>query len=53
MAAGFLWKECYIFFEINGATFKNKGQLSFFERNVTPLKDTLHILTQYGFCYLN
>ena len=31
----------------NGATFKHKGQLSFFERNVTSLKDTLHVLTQY------
>ena len=52
MAAGFLWKECYIFLR-NGATFKHKGKLSFFERNVTSLKDTLHILTQYCFCCLN
>ena len=49
MAAGFLWKECSIFLR-NGATFKHKGQLNFFERNVISLKDTLHILTQYYFC---
>jgi len=41
------------FFKRNGAIFKHRGQLSFFERNVTSLKDTLHILTQYCFCCLN
>ena len=37
----------------NGAIFKHKGQLSFFERNVASLKDTLHILTHHCFCCLS
>ena len=27
-------------------TFEHKGQLSFFERGITSLKDTLHVLKQ-------